>query len=87
MRRLAGSVVLVLLLALPALADTDTFARSKLNAQDKRIESLEAQVRALTVLVGNLKEQNGELQRKVDTNLTLIKGLASALPAPVQTAP
>lgn len=90
MRLLVSSLALAALLAAfcagPALAQTDSFARTKLTAHEKRIETLEAQVRALTVLVESQKAQIAELQRKSEANLTLIRALAGALPPAAQPA-
>jgi len=90
MRLLVPTLALAALLAAfsasPALAQTDSFARTKLTTQDKRIETLETQVRALTVLVESQKAQIAELQRKSEANLTLIKALAGALPPAAQPA-
>ncbi|WP_028587138.1 hypothetical protein [Desulfocurvus vexinensis] len=88
MRLFVPSLALAALLAAfcagPALAQTDSFARTKLAAQDKRIETLEAQIRALTVLAESQKTQIAELQRKSEANLKLIKALAGALPPAAQ---
>ncbi len=80
MRRILCALIVVLMLAVPALAaNTDSFARTQLNSQTKQIETLQAQVKALTVLVEQQKASLAALQQKVDNNLTLIKALAKAL--------
>jgi uncharacterized protein YlxW (UPF0749 family) len=84
---LALTLTLAALSAAPALAETDSFARKKIEAQEQRIQTLEAQVRALTVLVEEQTARTGELQAKVEANLTLIKALAGALPPAAQPAP
>lgn len=75
------AVSLFALLAVPAAAETDTFARAKLNKHDKRIATLETQVQALTTLVESLQSENAALKAKADSNLALIKALAKRLPA------
>lgn len=87
MRRILCSLVVVLVLAAPALAETDSFARSKLNNQAKEIAALQAQVKALAVLVEQQKSKLAELQARADSNLTLIKALAKAVESTSPQAP
>lgn len=89
MRRILSALAIVVVLAAPALAETDSYARNKLNTQAKQIETLQAQVRALTVLVEQQSAKLAALQAKTDANLTLIKGLATTLdpPAPRSSGP
>jgi hypothetical protein len=81
------ALVLAALLAAPALADTDALARKRLDAQEQRIQALETQVRALTVLTEEQGARIAALQAKTESNLTLIKALAQALTPAAPPAP
>lgn len=83
MRRLIGSIVLafvVAMCAVPAFADSDGVARSRIRKLQVTVEELETKVVALQLQIAQLSAANEKLETQSKANYALIQAMAKRLP-------